>query len=267
MYLGESKNGIGKRFNLSYLMPWATTQGPIITAIRAFNNNEDTGVAIEKTFNDAIVNPIVQTLGLSMVTEGINSLINNQDEYGRPIWDSDGYSTWKNISNVAKSLFGPFTPGIGGSTSDIIESYEYEGKDFGIKGPKMTGKKIYQTDAWMNLLGMGPEEYNIGKSLSFKMKDIKRRMGKTDNIFKEVYQNSNPRTTEDLINAYREGMENKVRLSKELGYYIKSAKKAGMNFKSIYDSLLKALFMSISSSANPTKPSCFIAWSAEYSTS
>ena len=239
MYLGESKNGIGKRFNLSYLMPWATTQGPIITAIRAFNNNEDTGVAIEKTFNDAIVNPIVQTLGLSMVTEGINSLINNQDEYGRPIWDSDGYSTWKNISNVAKSLFGPFTPGIGGSTSDIIESYEYEGKDFGIKGPKMTGKKIYQTDAWMNLLGMGPEEYNIGKSLSFKMKDIKRRMGKTDNIFKEVYQNSNPRTTEDLINAYREGMENKVRLSKELGYYIKSAKKAGMNFKSIYDSITK----------------------------
>ena len=239
MYLGEVKNGIGKRLNLSYLMPFAPTQSPIIAGIRALNNGKDIGTSISNAFNDTVIRPIADTFGASMLFSGLNSLVNNKDEYGRDIWDSDKYSTWKNISNVAKTIFGPFTPGGIKRTSDIIESYEYEGKDFGIKGPKITGKKIYQTDAWMNLLGIGPEEYNIGKSLSFKMIDLKQRMDSSDNIFKEAYKGTNAKTPEDLINAYREGMENKVRLSKELSYYIKSAKKTGMDFKSIYNSITK----------------------------
>ena len=64
-------------------------------------------------------------------------------------------------------------------------------------------------------------------------------MGRTDNIFKEVYQSTDSKTPEDLVNSYREGMENKFKLSKKLSYYIKSAKKTGMDTKSIIRSITK----------------------------
>tara|TARA_R110000772_G_scaffold268408_1_gene395344 strand:+ start:737 stop:5512 length:4776 start_codon:yes stop_codon:yes gene_type:complete len=237
IYFGEPKNGVGKRFNLSYVMPWAPTQSPIIAGIRALRNGDDIESSVSKSFQDTVVRPITDTFGASMLTEGVLSLYNNQDEYGRPIWDKDGYSTWKNISNSAKTVFGPFVPGGGSKAADLIESYEYSGLDFGLKGKG--NRKIYQSDAWLNMLGVGSEEYNIGKSLSFKMGDIKKRMGRTDNIFKEVYQSTDIKTTDDLLNSYRESMENKVKLSKELSYYIKNAKKAGMDFKSIFKSITK----------------------------
>ena len=237
IYFGEPKNGKGKRFNLSYVFPWGPTQTPITAGIRSLRSGKDIATAVSEAFQNTIVRPIADTFGASMLTEGLLSLYNNQDEYGRPIWDADGYSMWTNISNSAKTVFGPFMPGGGSRTADLIESYEYPDLDYGFKGKG--NRKIYQTDAWMNMLGIGAEEYDIGKSLSYKIGDIKRRMGRTDNIFKEVYQSTDSKTPEDLVNSYREGMENKFKLSKELSYYIKSAKKTGMDTQSIIRSITK----------------------------
>ena len=237
MYLGEIKDGVGKRFNLSYIMPWAPTQNPIIAGIRALTSDKDIGTTVSEAFQDAVVRPITDTFGASMLTSGLMDLADNRDEYGRPIWQPEQYGVWKSAVNVANTIFGPMAPGGGARIADVKESYEFKGKDFGLKGKGK--KKIYQTDAWMNMLGIGAEEYDIGKSLSFKMVDIKKRMGQTDNIFKEVYQSGDIQTKEDLLNAYQESMDYKVKLSKEIGYYIRSAKKTGMSVKDIFKSITK----------------------------
>lgn len=70
------KKGKGFRINASYINPWATTQSPIVAAITGLTRTGDyVEGAVDKAFQDAVINPIREAFSPSMLAESLISLL------------------------------------------------------------------------------------------------------------------------------------------------------------------------------------------------
>jgi hypothetical protein len=229
IYYGKPKNGIGKRVNISYLNPWAATQAPIAAAFAATRKGENVEGAVDTAFQDAIINPIFDTFGPSMLLEAVATFAQNRDEKGKPIF-REGDTNQTKIMNGITTLLKPFEPGGVKSARDIYQSYNLDDKDFGIKDK---GRKLITNDQWIGLSGVKPEEYDSKIGLGYKVSDLKRRMGDVESIFKEAYQQRSPITVDELTESYGQVLKTQFDLATQMFDYIAKARSTGLDDKDI----------------------------------
>ena len=236
IYYGQPEKGKGKRVNVSYINPWATTQAPIVAAITGLNRTGDyVEGEVNQAFNDAVIRPIAEAFGPSMLADSIFTLFRNKDEYGRPIFDKDRFTDYQNLMNGVGAVFGPFEPGAVKSARDLVTSFNLgPDKEFGIKEK---GRKIDTTDQLWGLTGVKPEEYDIKIGLNYKMYDLKNRMGNTSAMFRDAYQRRNPITVNELVDTYEQSLARNFAIATEMFDYISKAKSAGLNNAEIYKAI------------------------------
>ena len=240
VYYDKPENGIGKRVNISYLNPWAATQAPIAAAFAATRKGENVDGVVDTAFQDAIINPIFDTFGPSMLLEAVATFAQNRDEKGKPIF-REGDTNQTKIMNGITTLLKPFEPGGVKSARDIYQSYNLDDKDFGIKDK---GRKLITNDQWIGLSGVKPEEYDSKIGLGYKVSDLKRRMGDVESIFKEAYQQRSPITVDELTESYNQVLKTQFGLATQMFDYIAKARSTGLNNADIIKAITdNGLFM------------------------
>ena len=239
VYYGKPEKGVGKRVNISYLNPWAATQAPIAAAFAASRKGENVDNAIDTAFQDAVINPIFDTFGPSMLWEAASSFMRNEDERGKPIF-REGDTNQTKIMNGITTLLKPFEPGGVKSARDLYESYNLKDtkaqqeKDYFDKfGITPKGRKRYINDQWVGLSGIKPEEYDSKVGLGFKVTDLKRRMGDVDSIFREAYQQRSPITVDALTESYGQVLKTQFGLATQMFDYISKARSTGLKDEDI----------------------------------
>ena len=248
IYYGKPRKGVGKRVNISYLNPWAATQSPIAAAFAATRKGENVDNAIETAFQDAVINPIVDTFGPSMLGEAVKSFLFNQDERGKPIF-REGDTNQTKIMNGITTLLKPFEPGGVKSVRDLYESYNLgkQQQDFAFEdrfGITPKGRKRDTSDQWISLSGIKPEEYDTKIGLGFRLSDLKKRMGDVEGIFREAYQQRSPITVDELTESYGQVLKTQFSLATEVFDYISKARSAGLNNADIIKAITdEGLFM------------------------
>ena len=233
VYYGKPEKGVGKRVNISYLNPWAATQTPIAAAFAASRKGENVDNAIETAFQDAVINPIFDTFGPSMLGEALLTFAQNKDERGKPIF-REGDTNQTKIMNGITTLLKPFEPGGVKSARDVYESYNLrkEQQDFDYLdkfGTTPKGRKRYINDQWVGLSGVKPEEYDAKIGLGFKVTDLKKRMGDVGVIFREAYQQRSPITVDELTESYDQVLKTQFGLATQMFDYISKARSTGLN--------------------------------------
>ena len=238
-YLGDPRKGKGFRINASYINPWATTQAPIMAAIAGLTRTGDyVEGAVDEAFQEAVINPVKEAFGFSMLAEGLMSFARNRGENGKPIFDKDRYTAGQNIANTMATIFSPFEPGAVKSARDLITAYQMIDPETGERvGFKPKGRKLFANDQWIGLTGIKPEQYDVGLGLNFKMYDLKKRMGDTDKIFKDAYQQRSPITVNELVDSYEQSMNRQFALATEMFDYISKARSSGLNNIDIYKAI------------------------------
>ena len=236
IYYGQPEKGKGKRVNISYINPWATTQAPIAAAIAGLNRTGDyVEGEVNQAFNDAVIRPVAEAFGPSMLADSIFTLFRNKDEYGRPIFDRDRFTEYQNLMNGVGAVFGPFEPGAVKSARDLVTSFNLgPDKEFGVTEK---GRKIDTTDQLWGLTGVKPEEYDVKVGLNYKMYDLKNRMGSTSAMFRDAYQQRNPITVNDLVDTYEQSLARNFAIATEMFDYISKAKSSGLNNTEIYKAI------------------------------
>ena len=236
-YMGKpDEKGKGRRINISYINPWSPMQDPIMAGFRALNRGEYVDGVVEEAAYRAVVEPLQDAFGPSMIASAISQFMNNVDDYGRPIFDANTQTTGQNIANGMSTFMQAFEPGGIKSIRDIYQTYNLmdQDKKFGVA---KKGRERYRDDAWISLSGVKPERYDIGQALSFKLSGLKRDMGATDKIFKNAYQQRSPISVDELVDAYSQGMERQFALATEMFDYISKAKSAGLSDKQIINAV------------------------------
>ena len=236
IYYGQPEKGKGKRVNVSYINPWATTQAPIVAAITGLNRTGDyVEGEVNQAFNDAVIRPVAEAFGPSMLADSIFTLFRNKDEYGRPIFDKDRFTEYQNLMNGVGAVFGPFEPGAVKSARDLVTSFNLgPDKEF---GTREKGRKLDTTNQLWGLTGVKPEEYDIKIGLQYKMYDLKNRMGNTNAMFRDAYQRRSPITINELVDTYEQSLARNFAIATEMFDYISKAKSAGLNNKDIYKAI------------------------------
>ena len=229
VYYGKPEKGVGKRVNISYLNPWSATQAPIAAAFAASRKGENVEGAVDTAFQDAIINPIFDTFGPSMLFEAVATFAQNRDERGKPIF-REGDTNRTKIMNGITTLLKPFEPGGVKSARDLYQSYNLEDKDFGIRDK---GRKLITNDQWIGLFGVKPEEYDSKIGLGYKVSDLKRRMGDVESIFREAYQQRSPITVDELTESYGQVLKTQFDLATQMFDYIAKARSTGLDDKDI----------------------------------
>jgi len=236
-YMGKpDEKGKGRRINISYINPWSPMQDPIMAGFRALNRGEYVDGVVEEAAYRAVVEPLRDAFGPSMIASAISQFMNNVDDYGRPIFDANTQTTGQNIANGMSTFMQAFEPGGIKSIRDIYQTYNLmdQDKKFGVA---KKGRERYRDDAWISLSGVKPERYDIGQALSFKLSGLKNDMGATNKIFKNAYQQRSPISVDELVDAYSQGMEKQFALATEMFDYISKAKSAGLSDKQIINAV------------------------------
>jgi hypothetical protein len=236
-YMGKpDEKGKGRRINISYINPWSPMQDPIMAGFRALNRGEYVDDVVEEAAYRAVVEPLQDAFGPSMIASAISQFMNNVDDYGNPIFDDVTQTTGQNIANGMSTFMQAFEPGGVKSIRDIYQTYNLmdQDKKFGVA---KKGRERYRDDAWISLSGVKPERYDISQALSFKLYGLKRDMGATDKIFKNAYQQRSPISVDELVDAYSQGMEKQFALATEMFDYISKAKSAGLSNKQIINAV------------------------------
>ena len=227
IYLGKPKNGKGKKINIDYINPWAKTQQPIRAAMDAFNKGAYVDGVVDDTFNAAVLKPLADTFGPSMLAEGIMNIVNNVDQYGRPIFGETDTKLEK-VGKGVETVWEAFKPGIVKTASDIATSMNLEGKDYGVRKGK-SGTRLYINDELAGLTGIKPKYYDINKSLSYQANDIKKNMADAGKIFSNTLQQMQPQTEEEIVGAYKEALEKQYAQATKMFDLITAAKSTGMS--------------------------------------
>ena len=236
-YMGKpDEKGKGRRINISYINPWSPMQDPIMAGFRALNRGEYVDDVVEEAAYRAVVEPLRDAFGPSMVMSAISQFMNNVDDYGNPIFDDVTQTTGQNIAKGMSTFMQAFEPGGVKSIRDIYQTYNLmdQDKKFGVA---KKGRERYRDDAWIALSGVKPERYDIGQALSFKLYGLKEDMGATNEIFKKAYQQRSPISVDELVDAYSQGMEKQFALATEMFDYISKAKSAGLSDKQIINAV------------------------------
>ena len=240
IYLGKPKDGKGKKINIDYINPWAKTQQPLKAAIAAYNQGEYVDGVVDDVFDAAIINPLKETFGVSMLGEAAANIFQNVDQFGRPITgktDTRLEKIGKNISVLAQA----FEPGFVKTGRDLMTSMNLEGQDFGVRKGR-SGRRLYLNDELAGLTGVKPKYYDINKALRYKVNDVIGNMSEAGKIFSNAVAQMQPQTEDEIVNAYSESLEKQYAQATKLFEVISAAKSTGMNNADIYKAMTSGGF-------------------------
>jgi hypothetical protein len=233
LYLGVPENGKARRVNLSYLNPWSKTQDPIRAGIRALSSDSDIDSSLNNAFAESVWQPLKETFGPSMLADAALSMAYNVDAFGRPIFKETDTAGEKFRSGVVTTLE-TFEPGLIKSARDISTSLgtpDSKIKDaFGVgEGFTRSGRIKRFDDQIVGLSGIKPETIDIKDTLGFKLSALKRNMGESGKTFERAYQQRTPITSDELVEAYSDGLRKEYEYAKEMFDVITKAKSIGLS--------------------------------------
>jgi hypothetical protein len=233
LYLGVPENGKARRINLSYLNPWSKTQDPIRAGIRALSSDSDIDSSLNNAFAESVWQPLKETFGPSMLADAALSMAYNVDAFGRPIFKETDTAGEKFRSGVVTTLE-TFEPGLIKSARDISTSLgtpDSKIKDaFGVgEGFTRSGRIKRFDDQIVGLSGIKPETIDIKDTLGFKLSALKRNMGESGKTFERAYQQRTPITSDELVEAYSDGLRKEYEYAKEMFDVITKAKSIGLS--------------------------------------
>jgi len=233
LYLGVPENGKARRVNLSYLNPWSKTQDPIRAGIRALSSDSDIDSSLNNAFAESVWQPLKETFGPSMLADAALSMAYNVDAFGRPIFKETDTAGEKFRSGVVTTLE-TFEPGLIKSARDISTSLgtpDSKIKDaFGVgEGFTRSGRIKRFDDQIVGLSGIKPETIDIKDTVGFKLSALKRNMGESGKTFEKAYQQRTPITSDELVEAYSDGLRKEYEYAKEMFDVITKAKSIGLS--------------------------------------
>jgi len=237
LYLGVPEDGKARRINLSYLNPWSKTQDPIRSGIRALASNSDIDSSLDQAFARSVWQPLKETFGFSMLADAALSMAFNVDEFGRPIFRETDTAAEKFRNGVVTTLE-TFEPGLIKTARDFSTSLNAPAKEvretvLGSYGTPVGFTRSGRIKAFdeqiVGLSGIKPETIDIKDTLGFKLNALKRNMGDSNKTFERAYQQRTPITSDELVEAYSDGIRKEYEFAKEMFDVITKAKSIGLS--------------------------------------
>mgnify|MGYP003112759403 CR=1 FL=1 len=237
LYLGVPKDGKARRINLSYLNPWSKTQDPIRAGIRALSSDSDIDSSLDEAFGRSVWQPLKETFGFSMLADAALSMAFNVDEFGRPIFRETDTAGEKFRNGVVTTLE-TFEPGLIKTARDFSTSLNAPAKEvrdtvLGSYGTPVGFTRSGRIKAFdeqiVGLSGIKPETIDIKDTLGFKLSALKRNMGESNKTFQRAYQQRTPITSDELVEAYSDGIRKEYEYAKEMFDVITKAKSIGLS--------------------------------------
>ena len=238
MYFGGPKDGEGTRLNLSYINPYAKFEDPLRAGWEAYTRNENVEDRVMEAMKETFWEPLKETLGPSMLTDGLVNIMYNRDKYGSPLYKGSE-SLGKQMTTGVLTFLESFEPGFVTSAKKIYESIAQKpvGKADAIMKGK-SGRKLTKT--WhqvMGLSGVKPQRYDLKIDLRNKIWEVKDKMGEAGKIWTDIIREQSPTTKTELIRAYDNSLSNQYAYAKELYDIISHAKSAGMSEEDIFQTI------------------------------
>lgn len=237
LYLGVPEDGKARRINLSYLNPWSKTQDPIRAGIRALSSDSDIDSSLDEAFARSVWQPLKETFGFSMLADAALSMAFNVDEFGRPIFRETDTAGEKFRNGVVTTLE-TFEPGLIKTARDFSTSLNAPAKEvrdtvLGSYGTPVGFTRSGRIKAFdeqiVGLSGIKPETIDIKDTLGFKLSALKRNMGESNKTFQRAYQQRTPITSDELVEAYSDGIRKEYQYAKEMFDVITKAKSIGLS--------------------------------------
>ena len=237
LYLGVPEDGKARRINLSYLNPWSKTQDPIRAGIRALSSDSDIDSSLDEAFGRSVWQPLKETFGFSMLADAALSMAFNVDEFGRPIFRETDTAGEKFRNGVVTTLE-TFEPGLIKTARDFSTSLNAPAKEvrdtvLGSYGTPVGFTRSGRIKAFdeqiVGLSGIKPETIDIKDTLGFKLSALKRNMGESNKTFQRAYQQRTPITSDELVEAYSDGIRKEYEYAKEMFDVITKAKSIGLS--------------------------------------
>ena len=229
LYLSSDDNGKGRRFNLSYIDPWAMFKQPVQAVIRAFQTGDDPDRALDKATN-IVTRQFFESIGPSILTQALFDIWRNQDEFGREITKDQGVV--KDTANRLARLWEAFEPGTVSTARRI-----YESRTKG--GYKSSGIKLNPRDELYGIGGIRPEEYDISKSFNFKNIEPTQVLNNADKYYKKSFRDYRGTEPQEFVNLYKEAQDKKFKAAQDIWKNIQAARAAGLNNAAIYKAVTK----------------------------
>jgi hypothetical protein len=140
--------------------------GGLKKAMNSFFNEENP----VDGFGSALVEAISPFIGEEMTTESLLALKNNEDKYGKPIYNpEDTYGDM--FANVAKHVYGVVEPG---TISSVRRGWEAEDKKTELTA-NLTGYRVYDVD--------------VNEQFGFKTRDLSERIKNAKKIYNKAFYN------------------------------------------------------------------------------
>ena len=241
LYLGTPEKGKARRINLSYLNPWSKTQDPIRAGIRALGSGRDISSSVDEAFAESVWQPLKETFGFSMLADASLSMLLNVNEYGKPLFNETDTGAEKFRTGVATTLE-TFEPGFVKTVKDFATSLNAPMKEtretilgsYDIPvGFTRSGRAKAFDEQIIGLSGVKPQSIDVKDTMGFKLNAIKRNMGDSGKTFQRAYQQRTPITSDELIDAYENGMKKEYEYAKEMFDVITKAKSMGLSNQDI----------------------------------
>jgi len=250
LYLDEpNEKGEGFKINLDYINPWAKMEQPLSAAIEAiFDPSVRDDNKIEEIFNNAMVKPVLDSIGPSMFAEALGHIIFNTDRYGRPVFGETDTTTEK-FGKGIEQFWAAYEPGFVKTARDMVTATNLDRREMsgitsfgpsrmGVKKGK-AGTKLFLNDEIAGLTGIKPRHYNLRQAVNFKAKEIAQNMKESMGSFQDSVREMQPQSTDDIVVAYEDSLERQFDQAEKLFDLITVAKSTGMDNKEIYLSLTK----------------------------
>ena len=233
-WLYFKRNGKLKKFNMSYIDPWAMFKQPIQAAIRAFQTEDDPNIAFDKAA-DLVFGRFLDSIGPSMLPIALMDVYNNQDEYGRERSKKEGVV--KDTASRLGRIWETFEPGTISTAKRIYQSTTRGGyKPFGMK-----------MNPWAEatgIVGLRYQDVNIPKVLPLKLIQPTQQLNSSDKEYRKAFRNYRGTDPEEFVDLYTRGQEQKFRAAQDIYKIIEAAKATGMSDSDIYKSITKGGFFS-----------------------
>ena len=222
----DPKTGKGNRVNLSYLNPWAASpqNDPLRAGMRAFDQGEYVDGAVDDALYRGTVQPILDTVSMSMFGEAVKSLAFGEDQYGRPLsksplWDDQAIARLREAGKA-------FEPGIVKSGRDIYKGFAV--------GRTKSGRELDGWDETIELSGVKNEKFDMNREVGYKLSGLVKDMGGYNDIFNEIVRDRRPRDVSEFVDAYKKVLDLQYARSTEIFDAISHAKSAGLDNKDIF---------------------------------
>jgi hypothetical protein len=223
------KNGKLKRFNISYIDPWAMFKNPVQAVIRAFQTEDDPNIALDKSTNQ-ILKTFGESIGPSILTQALFDIWRNQDEFGREIAKDQGVV--KDTANRLARLWEAFEPGTVSTARRAFEAYTKG-------GIKSYGTPIEKQAEILGFAGLKYEDVNIPKALSRSLIEPTQRLNESDKNYKKAFRDYRGTEPEVFIDLYSQAQRKKFRAAQDMYKFVQAAKATGMDNNAIIKEITK----------------------------